>query len=391
MKPGTGHIQALTSLRFFAALLVVVFHHGQNLFVSCPIWWQNIIKGGYVGVPFFFVLSGFILTHTYARRTASTSWNPRPFWRARFARVYPVYFLSLVLSAPIFWFALSSGTTPEAAGPQFGLHAMAVVGLAQSWIPAWSFSWNGPAWSLSVEAFFYAVFPFLMLASSRMRGRWLLGMAAGGMAMLVFARMAPAWNPIAGLQRLLGWANPLLWLPLFLLGICAAELSQTLPQRCVSWLGTAVRSHWACWAVTGLILVLMAANLQRWSQLLYCYAVAPLCAVLIHLIARGENLFTRLLAGRGLVLLGEASYSLYILHRPIHDWFQWMSQKTPLPSTHTAMGFLLYLMVSLILSVLSLKLVEYPCREWIRQSARTVKPDTQPRNLAPVPNLPLIR
>jgi peptidoglycan/LPS O-acetylase OafA/YrhL len=77
-------IPALTTLRFFAALLVVLFHHGQGLVAEMPGWCQVIVRGGYVGVPFFFVLSGFILAYNYlpaARR--GTLGNGRCFFEGR--------------------------------------------------------------------------------------------------------------------------------------------------------------------------------------------------------------------------------------------------------------------------------------------------------------------
>jgi peptidoglycan/LPS O-acetylase OafA/YrhL len=323
------------------------------------------------------VLSGFILAKTFRHPNQPGAFNPWRFWQARFARVYPVYLVSLVVSAPFAWHAIV-GENPSGAWPQFGLHAGAALGLIQAWIPGWAFSWNGPSWSLSVEAFFYAAFPFLMVARPRTRLQWLLVAALTGTALLVGGRLMPSLNPLTGLQRVLGWANPLLWLPLFLLGIAMSELPRTAPAIATR-LEQAARSSWACWLVTLMIAVIMALNLQRWSQLLYCYALAPLCAVLIGLIASGNNPFTRMLSGKVLVLLGEASYSLYILHRPIHQWLDGLAVGGWLPSTHTTSGFVLYLTISLGLSILSLKLIEYPCRQWIRQRGPR-RPDSPPLN-----------
>jgi peptidoglycan/LPS O-acetylase OafA/YrhL len=65
--------------------------------------------------------------------------------------------------------------------------------------------------------------------------------------------------------------------------------------------------------------------------------------------------------------MGEASYSLYILHRPVHDWFKWMHREWGLLSTDTLAGFWLYLILCLALSVLTLKAIEYPGRDWIKR------------------------
>ena len=94
MRP---RLHALTTLRFFAALHVVLFHMRViGILPGGPWWYQNFASIGFVGVNFFFVLSGFILVYTYD----GPSLNVRRFWWARFARIYPAYILSLIVAAP---------------------------------------------------------------------------------------------------------------------------------------------------------------------------------------------------------------------------------------------------------------------------------------------------
>ena len=111
---------------------------------------------GYVGVSFFFVLSGFILVYTYAGRNIVL----RDFWQTRFARIYPAYLFALLLTSP-FWIigALKMHVPFFAFGERhFALTSALVVLLLQSWVPGAALSWNSVSWSLSVEAFFYAGF-----------------------------------------------------------------------------------------------------------------------------------------------------------------------------------------------------------------------------------------
>src|SRR5216684_4890803 len=92
-------LPALTSLRFFAAFHVVIFHfQAMQIFIG-PVWFQKLSSIGYVGVSFFFVLSGFILVYTYAGRPMIL----KNFWRARFARIYPAYAFSLLVTALFFF------------------------------------------------------------------------------------------------------------------------------------------------------------------------------------------------------------------------------------------------------------------------------------------------
>jgi hypothetical protein len=99
-------IRPLTGLRFFAAPHVVWFHYAPGL----PHWPGNIVRNGYMAVALFFVLSGFVLAYTYEGRTV----EPRRFWLARFARIYPGYLTAFCLIAPAVALRLSrAGPLPS--------------------------------------------------------------------------------------------------------------------------------------------------------------------------------------------------------------------------------------------------------------------------------------
>ena len=118
------------------------------------------LSNGYLAVALFFLLSGFILSYTYEGHVEGRK-EFASFWEARFARIYPVYFLALLLALP-FQHRLTLGS------------ASSVIFMVQAWNPLhreWAGSWNYPAWSLSVEAFFYVFFPFIQRQISRMSDR----------------------------------------------------------------------------------------------------------------------------------------------------------------------------------------------------------------------------
>src|SRR4051794_9279182 len=103
---------ALTAVRFFAAFYVLLFHiwGGPGLGWT-PRWFQTFASAGFSGVTFFFVLSGFIFVYTYADKPLTL----RSFWRARLARIYPSYLLSLLVTAPLFFNIELLKTFPEQA------------------------------------------------------------------------------------------------------------------------------------------------------------------------------------------------------------------------------------------------------------------------------------
>lgn len=144
-------------MRFFAALGVLLFHlpliaHG----LLGGRWWDF----GYLGVPFFFALSGFVLTWT-----ATADDTPRAFWRRRFARIYPLYLACLLPGIVL------------GLGGQLRVSIDSVVlsvPMLQAWVPTvgvLSHNPSFPAWSISAEAFFYALFPLLIVAVARLPRR----------------------------------------------------------------------------------------------------------------------------------------------------------------------------------------------------------------------------
>src|SRR5260370_18150090 len=138
---GAGpRLPALPSLRFFAAFHVVIFHfQAMQIFIG-PAWFQKLSSIGYVGVSFFFVLSGFILVYTYAGRPMIL----KNFWRARFARIYPAYAFSLLVTAPFFFYAALTMNIPffVSSNAHLTLASTLVLSLLQAWVPQAALTWN---------------------------------------------------------------------------------------------------------------------------------------------------------------------------------------------------------------------------------------------------------
>ena len=197
--PRAPELPALTSIRFFAAIAVVAHHYAPS--PTGPGAWvaDSWIKHGFVGVSLFFVLSGFILTYTYAPIGVVGSVARKRFGWARVARIYPMHVLGLSLCAPVV-IAHRIAKDGVPTGIVTSLIAASVnLSMLGAWLQFAASAWNFPSWSLSAEAFFYACFPLVLgrIAGLDRRRLVLVGLAVFGLGMalpVAFALPGRAWR-----------------------------------------------------------------------------------------------------------------------------------------------------------------------------------------------------
>ena len=365
-------LPALTSLRFFAAFHVVMFHLYTMHILEGSGMYRKLASIGYVGVSLFFVLSGFILVYTYAGR----EWTKGAFWRARFARIYPAYLFSLVMTAPSFFYVcikLKDMDIPFFAWfkTHLVLSATLVPLLLQSWVPNAALAWNAPAWSLSVEAFFYVVFPLLVGWLLRTRrntlawvalASWLVSFALStGYWLLKPDGVAHTDDQFLNLVWLNGLKfNPLARLPEFVLGMCLGFL----------FLRKAVDRKWATPLLLGGVVAFLAIAMvspQIPYPILHDSALAPAFAAIIFGLALRPE-WISFLEVRPLVLLGDASYTLYLLHSFILGvYFNPFGQLRHISFWGIAIG----LSIPIVISLLVYRWIEEPARRWLRPKKAT--------------------
>jgi peptidoglycan/LPS O-acetylase OafA/YrhL len=362
-------LPALTSLRFFAAFHVVIFHLLATQVVRGPEWFQKLSSVGYVGVSFFFVLSGFILVYTYAGRTLSL----KDFWRARFARIYPAYAFSLLFTAPFFFFVVLKLDIPFFVWPKAHLKLASglVVTLLQAWVPAAALTWNPVAWSLSVEAFFYLLFPFLILILiRRSQPQLLLIAAASWLASLALSTSYMVLNPdhlTVINSDVLGafWLNaikfhPLARLPEFLLGMACGFLF--LRSRRDSKLALPL----VLFGVAGFGIVVYFGDAIPYS-VLHTALLAPAFAAIVYGFALRPRWGT-LLENRLLVLCGDASYSLYLLHSMIMGMY--FHTSTGQLRFQSFSGVFVFVLLAIGVSALVYRFIEEPARRKLNPRRR---------------------
>jgi peptidoglycan/LPS O-acetylase OafA/YrhL len=303
-------LQPLTSLRFFAALLIVIQH---STGVLLP---PNTLSGWPLdhGVSFFFVLSGFILTLSYPKLE---TWRATAdFWRARIARIWPMHLFALAL---LFVISTIPGTTGGGAPA-----LIANILLVHAWVPSrdYYFSYNALSWTVSTEFFFYLLFP-LLIANFKATWWWklLASLASLGALVAICAAFAlPGYSvtdPGITSHGLL-YANPLARLFEFVFGMCTCLVWQWARPRLGDnrqvWTAleiiAVVGALWLVRPVHGLLITVPVVK-EWWIHT----SSFLLAALVIFVMASGTGALGRLLSLRPLVFLGEISYSMYLLHQ----------------------------------------------------------------------------
>jgi peptidoglycan/LPS O-acetylase OafA/YrhL len=350
-------LPALTGIRCFAALNLVFFHF------SNPAWFgplHPIVDGGYISVSFFLLLSGFILTYNYADRAEKGKFQARGFWLARFSRLYPVYIFSLLLSVGMLGDEFHVQT-----GPHFAMGMLLTPLLLQGWHPLLSTFWNTPAWTMSTEAFFYLLFPWLItLRRPTRRSSILLLMMGLWITGLILPLLYMHFNPDgdANVGRYSGgtWLRalkfmPMQHLPSFLFGMALAFLNDLIPPESRKRVAAGVLGFGA------LYIVLYFGN-QIPYVLLHDGLLMPLFGGIVLCLA-GSNPVARLFGLLPFIAVGEASYCLYLLHynlwNMLHD--SHVLEKSGLIAFDPWISYLFLIAAAL----LTKRLVERPARHWI--------------------------
>jgi peptidoglycan/LPS O-acetylase OafA/YrhL len=356
-------LPALTGVRFFAAMQVVFFHYGAGFALrhrfSTPFY--RLLDNGWTSVTLFFLLSGFILSYTYEGQIEGTQ-SRRHFWQARFARIYPVYFLSLVAMIP---FAFSSGYLGAVHSVWQGLSVVAMVQAWNPFLPANAQIWNAPAWTLSVEAFFYLVFPFVLPPLEKASLRVLRISAVSLLLLIVFAH---TMTPTGSSGTLFFIPLPVVRLPEFLLGAISGILFlRSNPPRYPVLIAIA--------SLLGVAIIETTVQ-GPWISLL-----AIPFALLLYSLADGKGFVARILSSNMLVLLGGASYSIYLLQIPVRLWtHRFLSRAGAADSIDAVVSPILLVAIS----VLVFLAWEEPARRWIRNRFRASQKTRRSSSPAPV-------
>lgn len=303
-------IKPLTSLRFIFALLVFLSHTGSYLIDNENYKWfyDKFLYEGYLGVSFFFILSGFILALNYKDKFLLEQTNSIKFWIARVTRICPLYFLTFLISIPVSINFLVQAKLLTIVSVTFS-HLF----ILHSFIPfkVFYFNFNSPSWSISNEMFFYLLFPFLIFLFYKIKKKHFF---------LLYTLIIPItlfWINEEDLHALI-YINPFFRLIDFILGIFLYDIFLRIKSK--QWIiknATLIEL-----SVIGIFLLFYLNHGTVYQPLRYSvyYWIPMLLIILIFAFQKG--ILSKFLSQRIFYLLGEISFGFYLFHILIFKYFE---------------------------------------------------------------------
>lgn len=329
----------IDGLRAIAVLAVVFYHFGVGG-----------LRGGFVGVDIFFVISGFLITGIISRELSERRFSFARFYERRIRRLFPALFVMLAVVAILAWFVFLPTDLIL-----LGKSTLATVLFSSNiffWQNSGYFDTSSElnpllhTWSLAVEEQFYFAFPVFLTVASRVNRKLVVP--------LVWATVLLTLGMCIALQRYAPAAT------FYLSPFRAWELGvgALLALRGVSLIESAALREGASWfglvLVAGSIMLIPAGTgFPGW------YATFPVLgtALLLHAGSSGSSVVTRFLSTRPLVLVGLMSYSLYLWHWPVNVLASYLNALNPLGWTIVPL-----IGLSLLLAAASYRWVEKPFR-----------------------------
>jgi len=382
------YLSNLTPLRGIAAILTVIFH--EDLFLGgalVPVKYSSLLTHMYLMVDFFFILSGFILCHVYGKYFAESVSRKefKKFSIARFARVYPLHFVTLSYLV-LFYFVAAKMGIPSNSILQVdnsGYSILTNIFLLQSMnLHSW-FTWVHASWSISTEWWAYMLFPFLVKPFSQLGNSGKL--VAAILCFAGYFGIAYYVTPTVG--NPFGWPN---------------DTSRTSINISYQWgylrclcgfiLGMVMyygyKEEWAKKILgNGYTMVLLGAGVFLTMHFFVTdLLVVSFFPFILLSGAYGSKNIDRFFALTPLQRIGDWSFSIYLVHQPIIITSVYLfsyfnpaaAQSTAPPELIPAWTIsIIFIGIILFFSWLTYRFWELPARQWINAKAgKTLLPVT---------------
>lgn len=354
-------IESLTFFRFIAAFIVVIFHFGSGTWFTS--FFGRFVMAGPEMVSFFFVLSGFVMIISQFRKE---NFLASKYYYARFARIFPVYLLALLIFIP-----LKYNINPISNSTSFFLS----LTFLQSWISPYPLSFNSPAWSVSVEMFFYLTFPlilfFLKKGNPKPKSILIIAVFFWTFTQLILVNLLNSkfYQGFLTTSHDLIYYFPLSHFCSFFMGTSIAYfyLKSEYWKRIfnpkisnISILISLVALYYFI-VKEPIIKEYFGLNLPFGSSF-----YAPVFGLVILIVSSSNNIITRFLSIKPLLFLGNISFAIYILHSPLNTIYKKYKYLifNNLELTKTQ-DFLIFVFLMLLICTITFYFIEKPSQSFI--------------------------
>jgi peptidoglycan/LPS O-acetylase OafA/YrhL len=338
------HFSVLDGMRGIGALVIVAGHAMMTLDLI------HLIPHAQTGVDLFFALSGFVICHAYQERMQK-GMTVADFTQRRLIRLYPLIPLSVVLGAFVFAVKLFVQHKAHLISAVLGSSLLHLGFLPSPWLvlegegDAWAI--NTPLWSLTAEMFANLAFGFGLWKLST-RGLSVLALV-GAVAFAYFAVQLGDTN-VGG-----EWANLHVGLARVVYPFCAGMI-----------LWHVTRNHRqraqipAFWVLTLMLVVILAPNMGRFNVaygLLVIWVAVPLLVFL--------GAFRSKMSNRFVLMLGEISYPVYLVHYPIIRILSFAAKKLSVMYSAPWLLVSVDVVVSAAFGYVVFRFYDDPVRRWL--------------------------
>lgn len=338
-------LRHLTGLRFIAALMVYLCHLNTDYF---GVFVKEMFSQGFIGVSFFFILSGFILSYSYEDKLKNEVTSKRQFILLRLAKIVPMH---LLLAMPFILLTIHLKNFDFSK-------TLTNILLMQSWIPKedYYFSLNGVSWSLSDELFFYLMFIPLIYTSITKKVITAISIITL-LLTIYFLKIIQTEE----LNHWLYYIFPVSRLVEFICGMIIYACWKNSRQQTVDSLLFLI-------SLLPLLIAIYYSNNINNSLRYSLYYLLPMVIFFTSCIYLRNGVIHTILSSKTLELLGKSSFIFYLIHQPIILFCFKIFGHNPGPLYLIAL-----LVIITIVSIILYKLVEEPLELMLRKRILAVK------------------